>query len=101
MADAAAFPATSATPILLNGRDEVWQVEQGAVDIFAVALAAGAPAGAREHLCRLAPGQALMGLGVASSAVDTGLLATPRPMSACPAAGCCRSPCRLPAWMAG
>jgi NHLM bacteriocin system ABC transporter ATP-binding protein len=81
MADAAAFPATSATPILLNGRDEVWQVEQGAVDIFAVALAAGAPAGAREHLCRLAPGQALMGLGVASSAVDTGLLAVCLPGS--------------------
>lgn len=75
------IPADSAHPILLNGSDEVWLIEHGGVDIFAVPLAAAAPAGAREHICRLGPGQALIGLGSASRAAGTGLLAVSLPQT--------------------
>lgn len=75
------IPADSAHPILLNGSDEVWLVEHGGVDIFAVPLVAAAPVGAREHICRLVPGQIFMGLGRASREVAIGLLAVGLPQT--------------------
>ncbi len=73
------IPADGAHPILLNGSEDIWSVETGAVDIFAVPLAAAVPAGAREHICRIGPGQAFHGLGAASREAQTGLLAVGLP----------------------
>jgi NHLM bacteriocin system ABC transporter ATP-binding protein len=52
------LPAGSNQPMLLSERDAFWVVLSGKVDIFALPLAAGRPAGARRHLFRLTPGQA-------------------------------------------
>ncbi len=74
------IPADSTHPILLSGSDEVWLIEHGGADIFAVPLAA-APVGAREHICRLAAGQAFIGLGNASLDAGMGLLAVCLPQT--------------------
>lgn len=75
------IPADSAHPILLNGSNELWLIEQGGVDIFAIPLVAATPSGAREHICRLGPGQAFIGIGSASRDAGTGLLAVCMPQT--------------------
>lgn len=61
-------------PLLLNLSDAVWFIETGVVDVFAVPLQNGEPAGSRTHLFRTCAPQALFGLGAGSS-TDMGLLA--------------------------
>lgn len=75
-----AIPADGAPSILLNGSDEVWRIEHGEVDLFAVPLAA-ARVGPREHICRLVAGQILIGLGSASLDAGMGLLAVCLPQA--------------------
>ncbi|HEX6630357.1 MAG TPA: hypothetical protein VF048_04665, partial [Gemmatimonadaceae bacterium] len=66
------------TPFLLTG-DEAWLVEEGAVDVFAVALLANEPVGARAHLLRAGPGAVLLAVDDAHAAhgdlAERGLLA--------------------------
>lgn len=50
--------AGAGTPFLLAS-DEAWWVNEGAVDVFAVAVAGHEPVGARTHLLRAGPGQVL------------------------------------------
>ena len=45
-------------PIRLYGQRDGFRVERGHLDVFAVRLQGGAPAGRRRHVCRLEPGQA-------------------------------------------
>lgn len=70
----------AAHPLLLNGRAELWRVDAGAVDVFAVPLAAGVPAGAREHLGRLMSGQWVLGLNAPTEAT-IGLIAVGLPQT--------------------
>ena len=57
-------------PVVLGAGDTVWVVEGGGVDLFHVAIAAGAPAGVRRHVCRIGPGALLVDRpGLASSAL--------------------------------
>jgi NHLM bacteriocin system ABC transporter ATP-binding protein len=56
-------------PFLLNDPEVMWLIDAGSVDVFAVPLRDGEPAGARTHLFRAGPGQALFGL--ASDAADS------------------------------
>ncbi len=72
-------PADGAHPILLNGSVAIWRIEHGGVDVFAVPLEAGVPAGAREHACRFGPGQVLFGLDVPVAEAAVGLLAVGLP----------------------
>jgi NHLM bacteriocin system ABC transporter ATP-binding protein len=76
--DGTRIPADSAHPILLDGSDDTWVVDSGGVDLFSVPLAAGAT-GAREHICRVGPGQVLLGLGSGSHAAAIGVLAVGLP----------------------
>jgi ATP-binding cassette subfamily C protein len=68
-------------PILLNGREDLWLIAKGSVDLFAVALQAGQPAGVREPICRLQAGQVLVGLGDSGEAAGMGLLAVGLPQT--------------------
>jgi NHLM bacteriocin system ABC transporter ATP-binding protein len=54
--------AGSDRPFLLRA-GSIWLVEAGYVDVFAVPLQNGAPAGPRRHLTRAVKGQALFGIG--------------------------------------
>lgn len=67
--------------ILLNGSALRWHIEAGGVDVFAVHLEAGSPAGAYHPLCRLGPGDVLFGLGEASHEAPIGLLAVCLPQT--------------------
>ena len=49
-------------PFLLNDPHSVWRVAAGHVDVFAVPLEEGAPAGRREHLFRVPCGYLLFGM---------------------------------------
>jgi len=59
---AAEIDAGSDRPFLLAGAGG-WLVRQGRVDVFAVPLAAGVPAGGRTHLFRVEEGGVLFGTG--------------------------------------
>lgn len=48
--------------LLLNQEGEVWVVEEGRVEVFAVAVSEGAPVGARHHICTLLPGDGVPAL---------------------------------------
>ncbi len=50
-------------PRTLHDLDGLWRVNAGHVDVFAVQLRQGRPAGRRHFLLRLAPGQPVCGLG--------------------------------------
>jgi ATP-binding cassette subfamily C protein len=47
-------------PVLLGAGDTVWIVEEGGLDLFHVAIDNGCPVGARRHVCRIGPGEALV-----------------------------------------
>lgn len=49
-------------PLVLNHPHTCWVVYRGWVDVFAVPLANGQPAGSRTHLFRVQPGRAIFGL---------------------------------------
>ncbi len=51
--------AAGNAPFLLNQGRRAWLVLSGGVDLFAVALADGRPAGAHDHLFRVSPEQAM------------------------------------------
>ena len=62
-ADTSALLALSAdAPLLLHRRAGMWRVMAGLVDVFAVQLLAGRPAGRRHFLLRLPTGASLAGL---------------------------------------
>ena len=54
---ASAREIQGSTPLLLDDPDELWVVEEGKVDVFAVE----ADSGARRHLFSAGPGRALLG----------------------------------------
>src|SRR5262249_21329138 len=63
--------AGSDRPIVLDTADTIWVVYSGQVDLFAVPIVEGKPAGPRRHLCRIAAGEAVFGMdpGRTASAV--------------------------------
>ena len=69
---------TLAAPFLLSGLEAggapALRVEAGHVDVFAVRLEGGRPAGRRRHVCRRAPGEAAFAV---PSGGPVGLLAVP------------------------
>ncbi len=67
----------------LGQTGSAWLVEEGAIDLFAVGLQDGKPAGPRRHLFRAAAGQLLLGLGEGKATVRQreGLLAVGLPGS--------------------
>ncbi len=67
-------PAAGDRPYLLSA-DDAWLVDAGQVDVFAVRLEQGQPAGPRTHVVRVAAGQALFGLGQNALSERWGLLA--------------------------
>jgi NHLM bacteriocin system ABC transporter ATP-binding protein len=70
--DAHEVPANS--PLLLNDPESVWLVIAGYVDVFAVPLDGGEPAGTRFHLFRSGPASLLLGAAPAVEPLP-GLLA--------------------------
>ncbi len=72
---------TGNSPLLLVDPESAWLVTAGRVDVFAVPLRGGEPAGARVHLCRVEAGQLLFGMsGLTSVAVERmGLVAAGGP----------------------
>ncbi len=66
--------AGSNRPFLLNGQASFWLIESGTVDLFAVPLLQGEPAGARTHLFRASAEQALFGLD-SNASIPIGFLA--------------------------
>jgi NHLM bacteriocin system ABC transporter ATP-binding protein len=73
--------ATGSRPLLLAGPEAVWLVAAGRVDVFAVQLQKGEPAGARAHLFRAEAGEALFGMDLAGGPASRGLLAVGLPGS--------------------
>lgn len=67
------LPAGGNRPFLLADSRQVWVIAEGQVDLFAVSLAEGQPAGAQSHFCRLETGQALFGMAL-TGARRVGLL---------------------------
>jgi ATP-binding cassette subfamily C protein len=74
-------PAEGSHRILLNGSEACWRIEDGGVDVFAVRLVDGVPAGAYHPLCRLGAGQSVLGLGRATAQAPIGLLAVCLPQT--------------------
>ncbi len=62
-------------PFLLNDPDTVWRILSGRVEIFAVALKGGQPAGNRDHVFTAETGQLLFGLDPSETENRTGFLA--------------------------
>lgn len=76
LAIAEALPETDgAGPIWLHERPGVWLVVAGRVDIFAVRMDQGQPAGAPRHLFRIEAGQAIFGLDLDGRPEGIALLA--------------------------
>jgi NHLM bacteriocin system ABC transporter ATP-binding protein len=70
--------ARKISPVLLSQERRVWLVLTGAMDIFAVKLAAGKPVGMRQHLFRVPEGEAFWELA-ASTDQEVALLAVGLP----------------------
>ncbi len=66
-------------PLALDAPTSVWLVEEGQVEVFAAAGAAGGALGPRTHLLSAGAGQALFGVLPAGDDVRPGLLAVGRP----------------------
>jgi ATP-binding cassette subfamily C protein len=64
---------TGHNPLDLGTTGSAWLIETGTVDVFAVPLEDGKPAGPRSHLYRAAAGQLLLGLGEGSAPTRTAL----------------------------
>ncbi|MGD0105567.1 MAG: NHLP bacteriocin export ABC transporter permease/ATPase subunit [Rhodopila sp.] len=71
-ADQHAMALSGDRPVLLRDLPGLWQVTEGAVDIFAVRLVAGRATGRREFLIRMLPGNGFAGMPI-------GLGAAPEP----------------------
>lgn len=56
------LPVAGNQPLLLDDPQAVWRVSANTVEVFAVQLCDGEPAGARMHLCRFEEGQLLFGI---------------------------------------
>jgi len=67
--------AQANTPFLLNGRNTVWWIKSGQVEIFAITLKDGQPVGARDHVFTALTGQILFGLNGSAPGNETGFLA--------------------------
>ena len=61
-AEGALFEAGSNQPFSVDDPEQVWFIDSGRVDLFAVPLAGGEPSGARSHFVRVAAGQVVFGL---------------------------------------
>lgn len=72
--DGLAVEASGNRPFLLDGADSVWLVTAGAVDVFAVLVCQGEPAGGRQHLFRLEAGRFLFAGPPLASDDASGLL---------------------------
>lgn len=67
------------SPLLLNGSADAWLVSAGMVDVFALRLHEGRPAGPLRHLFRVQSGQLILGLGNAEQNPAVVLLARGHP----------------------
>jgi NHLM bacteriocin system ABC transporter ATP-binding protein len=73
-------------PLLLGDAESIWLIASGSIDVFAVPIRDGRPAGARMHLFRTQLGQALFGMNLDGSAIaleavglpHSGVVALPR-----------------------
>ncbi len=61
-------------PLLLGGREQVYRVAEGKVDLFLIRLDEGEPAGQRHHVHRVEAGQLLLGIDFDRLAPGWGLL---------------------------
>lgn len=79
--EATPLDVTGNRPLLLGDPDGVWLVQAGVVEVFAVPLKDGEPAGARLHLFSARPGQALFGMSFTApeGSRSHGLLAVGHP----------------------
>lgn len=66
-------------PLLLSGRERVYRVAEGKVDVFLVRLENGEPAGQRHHVTRVEAGRLLLGIDFDSLAPGWGLMAVGGP----------------------
>ncbi len=66
-------------PLFLSGAEGVWLVDSGAVDVFAVRVDNGEPAGVRMHLFRVESGQVLFGMDRENDGTGIRLLAVGGP----------------------
>jgi ATP-binding cassette subfamily C protein len=63
------------TPVLLANPDDVWLVEEGLVQVFAVAVVDGRAVGARSHILTVPAGCCMLGMDVESFGGGHGFLA--------------------------
>jgi ATP-binding cassette subfamily C protein len=66
------------TPFLLNGPDNVWYLESGAIEVFTVAVRDGEPEGARNHFISVRPGELMLGMDLDRYGMGSGFLAVGR-----------------------
>jgi hypothetical protein len=67
--------ASGNRPFLLDGEDNVWFVESGKVEVFAVPLEGKTPGGPRSHFVTAVPGQCIFGMDFQRFQVESGFLA--------------------------
>jgi len=63
------------TPLLLDDPGDVWLVESGSVELFAVSVAGGEAVGTRHHVASAATDAVLFGVDRGGAGVELGLLA--------------------------
>lgn len=66
------FPAAGGKHFLLDDPGVAWMVLEGVLDVFVTPTRQGAPAGPREFVCTLAPGQGALGLTPPEPADEAG-----------------------------
>ncbi len=66
--------ATANKPFLLDDPEEVWLVESGKFELFAVTVEKGEPVGARQHFLTVDAGQAAFGMDTARYGMGSGFL---------------------------
>ena len=70
--------ASGNKPFLLDGKENVWFLESGKVEVFTVALEGMEPTGSRAHFLSVSPGQIMLGMDLAGFAMGSGFLAVGR-----------------------
>jgi len=70
-----ALTADGNRPFLLDGKDIVWFVESGKIEVFTVAVEDGAPTGARSHFVTIEPGDLMFGMDLEGFQMGAGFLA--------------------------